>query len=156
MRAGAAALLLAGAVACGTVDATAVVEYLNSLDRLRAGTQSVDAGLASRFESLIAANSGDAAAYIAVYEGVRSSNAELLAQLRGLRPPDILADHHADLAGGLEDLINGVDEVSAVIEGGDLREGNRLFQRTASRSATRQAGAILQMRRAARGVGVRP
>ncbi len=146
---------MTGAVACGTVDTTAVVEYLDSLDRLRAGTQSVDADLAARFESLITANSGDAAAYAALYEDVRSSNAELLARLRGLRPPDILADHHADLVGGLTDLIDGVDEVIAVIEGGDLRAGNRMFQRAASRSATRQAGAILQMRRAARSAGVR-
>ncbi len=156
MAAGVAGLLMMGAVACGTVDTGPVVEYLSSLDRLRAGMQSVDANLASRFESLIATNSGDASAYIALYADVRSSNAELLAQLRGLRTPEILADHHADLVGGLEDLIDGVDEVIAVIEGGDLREGNRLFQRTASRSGTRQTGAILQMRRAARSVGVRP
>ena len=108
---------MTGAVACGTVDTTAVVEYLDSLDRLRAGTQSVDADLAARFESLITANSGDASAYAALYKDVRSSNAELLARLRGLRPPDILADHHADLVGGLTDLIDGVDEVIAAIEG---------------------------------------
>ena len=141
--------------ACETVDAQEVAAYLTELNELRDSTAADDAALGERFNSLIASGSRDAGAYLSIYRELRSSNAEVLAKLEQIQPPEGLGRHHEDFVEGLSDLVTALDEVMRMIEAGDVIEANRTFQRAVTRSQAKQTGAMLQIRRVARSAQVR-
>lgn len=141
--------------ACETVDGQAVAAYLTELNELRDSTAADDAALGERFNSLIASGSRDAGAYLSIYRELRASNAEVLAKLEQIQPPQGLGRHHEDFVEGLSDLVTALDQVIMMVEEGDVIEANRLFQRAVTRSQAKQTGAMLQIRRVARSARVR-
>ena len=141
--------------ACETVDAQEVAAYLDELNALRDSTAAADAALGERFNSLIASGSRDAGAYLSIYRELRASNAEVLAKLEQIQPPQGLGRHHEDFVEGLSDLVTALDEVMRMIEAGNVIEANRTFQRAVTRSQAKQTGAMLQIRRVARSARVR-
>jgi len=141
--------------ACETVDGQAVAVYLAELNDLRDSTAGDDALLGERFNSLIASGSRDAGAYLSIYRELRASNAEVLAKLEQIQPPQGLGRHHEDFVEGLSDLVTALDQVIRMIEEGNVIEANRTFQRAVTRSQAKQTGAMLQIRRVARSAQVR-
>ena len=151
---GAAIVALTLSTACETVDSQAVAVYLTELNELRDSTAADDIALGERFNSLITSGSRDAGAYLSIYREIRGSNATLLVKLQEIQPPLGLGRHHDDFVEGLSDLVTALDQVIGMIEAGNVIEANRTFQRAATRSQAKQAGAMLQIRRVARSARV--
>ncbi len=148
-------LALTLGAACETVNGRAIAAYIDELDALRTSASGEDERLGERFARLVASESRDAAAYLALYRELHASNTELLAALEEIVPPSGVRRHHRDFVEGLRDLVTALDEVTALIEAGEVIEANRQFQRAVTRSQAKQAGAMLQIRRVARSVGIR-
>jgi hypothetical protein len=149
-------LALAVVMACEVEDRSVIRPYLDEIDALRASIQSDAAAIGRRFNALITSGSRDDTAYLAAYGELRDINADLLGRLRAVKPPNILAPHHKDFVDGLAALVSGIDEVMGMIRAGDLPGANLRYQRVETRSAAAQTGAMLQIRRVVRGLGINP
>jgi hypothetical protein len=113
-----------------------------------------DKNIGSQFAALTGSRSRNPDAYLALYRQLHASNTALLIELDKIDPPAGIRRHHAGFVGGLQDLVNAIDRVVAMIEEGNVMTANREFQRAVTRSQAKQTGAMLNIRHVARSVGI--
>lgn len=146
------ACLLGG---CETIEGSEIAAYVSSLEGLRNTIAAEDKNIGSQFAALTGSGSQNPDAYLALYRQLHASNTALLIELERIDPPAGIRRHHADFVGGLQDLVKAIDRVVAMIEEGNVITANREFQRAVTRSQAKQTGAMLNIRRVARRVGIK-
>ena len=140
---------------CETIEQSEVATYVSTLDNLRNTTVAEDQDIGSQFAALTESGSRDPVAYLNLYRKLHASNTVLLLEMEKIKPPAGIRRHHADFVEGLHDLVTALDKVIAMIEAGNVISANREFQRAVTRSQAKQTGAMLNIRRVARSVGIR-
>lgn len=127
---------------------------MSTLNDLRNTTAPEDRDIGSQFAALTGSGSRDPVAYLNLYRKLHASNTVLLLELEKIKPPTGIRRHHDDFVEGLRDLVTALDRVIAMIEDGNVISANREFQRAVTRSQAKQTGAMLNIRRVARSVGI--
>ena len=140
---------------CETIEQSEVAAYVSTLSDLRNTTAPEDRDIGSQFAALTESGSRDPVAYLNLYRKLHASNTVLLLEMEKIKPPAGIRRHHADFVEGLHDLVTALDKVIAMIEAGNVISANREFQRAVTRSQAKQTGAMLNIRRVARSVGIR-
>ncbi len=127
---------------------------MSTLDDLRNTTAPEDRDIGLQFAALTESGSRDPVAYLNLYRKLHASNTVLLLELEKIKPPTGIRRHHDDFVEGLRDLVTALDRVITMIEAGNVISANREFQRAVTRSQAKQTGAMLNIRRVARSVGI--
>ena len=143
-------------VACSNPEGPLILTYLTAIEDLRAATSLDDAAISAEFERLRVGSVNDPAQFRSLFESLRSSNVALLDGLRAIQPPGPLVGMHAELVRGLVDYVEGIDAALIEVNQGNVNGALEVFSRAAGKSGIRQTGAMLQIRRIARGYGVEP
>ena len=127
---------------------------MSTLDDLRNTTAPEDRDIGLQFAALTESGSRDPVAYLNLDRKLHASNTVLLLELEKIKPPTGIRRHHDDFVEGLRDLVTALDRVITMIEAGNVISANREFQRAVTRSQAKQTGAMLNIRRVARSVGI--